>query len=143
MDTVTIIRCLHIIAQMNLKGKEIVKDFSISEIEAIYNGIGPDRFPEWLRIIITDVNNLLQPAAVIHDVRFDIGGTKEDFHAANREFYENCLTIITAAYPWYDPRRYKWKFRAWRYYRYCEDFGWEGYHKSYPSDSSEKSERKP
>ena len=140
MTTVTIIRCLKIIEDLNLKGKEIVKDFEIAEIEAIYNGIGPDRFPEWLRIIVTDVNNLFQPAALIHDLRYHIGGTKADFTAANDEFRENCYTLVNAAYSWYDPRRYKWLFRAWRYAGYCQEFGWEGYHKSYPSD---KSERKP
>ena len=111
------------------EGKEIVKDFTIAEIEAIYNGIGPDRFPEWLRDIITMANGLFQPAALIHDLRFDIGGTKEDFTAANDEFRENCYALVNAAYAWYDPRRYKWLFRAWRYAGYCEEFGWEWYHK--------------
>ena len=130
MDTVTIIRCLHIIEQMNLKGKEIVKDFTISEIEAIYNGIGPDRFPDWLREIITAANGLFEPAAMIHDLRYHVGGTKADFTAANDEFRANCYTLVDAAYAWYDPRRYTWRFRAWRYARYCERFGWEGYHKA-------------
>lgn len=134
MDTVTIIRCLKIIEQQNLKGKEIVKDFTISEIEAIYNGLGPDRFPDWLREIITLASGLFEPAALIHDLRFHLGGTKADFTAANLEFRENCYTLVNAKYSWYDPRRYTWRFRAWRYYNYCEDFGWSGYHKTGESE---------
>ena len=129
MDTATIIRNLHLIEQLNLKGKEIVKDFGIAEIERIYNGLGPDRFPDWLREIITLASGLFEPAALIHDLRFHVGGTREDFTAANDEFRENCYTLIDAAYSWYDPRRYTWRFRAWRYARYCERFGWEGYTK--------------
>ena len=52
------------------------------------------------------------------------------FAAANDEFRENCYTLVNAAYPWYDPRRYKWLFRAWRYAGYCQEFGWEGYRKT-------------
>ena len=127
MDTETIIRNLHLIAKLNLKGKEIVNDFGIAEIERIYNGLGPDRFPDWLREIITLASGLFEPAALIHDLRYHVGGTKADFTAANDEFRENCYTLVDAAYPWYDPRRYTWRFRAWRYARYCERFGWEGY----------------
>lgn len=129
MDTETIIRNLHLIAKLNLKGKEIVNDFGIAEIERIYNGLGPDRFPDWLREIITLASGLFEPAALIHDLRYHVGGTKADFTAANDEFRENCYTLVDAAYPWYDPRRYTWRFRAWRYARYCERFGWEGYTK--------------
>ena len=129
MDTESIIRNLHLIEQLNLKGKEIVKDFGIAEIERIYNGLGPDRFPDWLREIITLASGLLEPAALIHDLRFHVGGTREDFTAANDEFRENCYTLVDAAYSWYDPRRYTWRFRAWRYAGYCQEFGWEGYTK--------------
>ena len=129
MDTENIIRNLHLIANLNLKGGEIAQDFTISEIERIYNGLGPDRFPDWLREIITLANGLLEPAALIHDLRFHVGGTREDFTAANDEFRENCYTLVDAAYAWYDPRRYIWRFRAWRYAGYCQEFGWEGYTK--------------
>ena len=115
--------------QNNLDGREILDRFSAGELAEIYNGIGPDRFPDWLRNIVTEANGLFEPAALIHDVRYHIGGTKSDFTAANDEFRENCYTLVKAAYGWYDPRRYKWLFRAWRYAGYCQEFGWEGYHK--------------
>ena len=110
-------------------GAEILDGFSYLEMARIYNGLGPDRFPDWLRAIVTEANGLFEPAALIHDLRFHVGGTREDFTAANDEFRENCYTLVDAAYSWYDPRRYTWRFRAWRYARYCERFGWEGYTK--------------
>ena len=115
--------------EYELSGREILDRFTIAELAEIYNGIGPDRFPDWLRSIITEANGLFEPAALIHDVRYHIGGTYDDFTEANDEFRENCYTLVNAAYSWYDPRRYKWRFRAWRYAGYCQEFGWEGYNK--------------
>ncbi len=116
--------------QYELAGRIILQSFSEKELEAVYNGIGPDRFPDWLRTIVTEANDLFEPAALIHDVRYYIGGTREDFTKANDEFRKNCYTLVKAAYSWYDPRRYKWLFRAWRYAGYCEEFGWPGYNHS-------------
>ena len=42
------------VKQNNLIGKEILDGFTREELKAIYNGIGPDRFPDWLRAIVTD-----------------------------------------------------------------------------------------
>ena len=129
MNNDRILQCITIASQTNLKGRAILNKFTIEQIRQIYNGLGPDRFPRWLREIVTLANGLFEPAALIHDVRYHIGGTKEDFTAANDEFRENCYTLVNAAYSWYDPRRYTWRFRAWRYAGYCEEFGWEGYTK--------------
>jgi hypothetical protein len=116
--------------QNNLSGVELLDDFSYLELARIYNGIGPDRFPDWLRVIVTEANGLFEPAALIHDVEYYIGGTKENFTAANDRFRSNCYALVKAAYSWYDPRRYKWLFRAWRYAGYCQEFGWSGFHKT-------------
>ena len=110
--------------QNQLAGMEMLDDFSYLKLARIYNGVGPDRFPDWLRTIVTEANGLFEPAALIHDVEYYIGGTKENFTAANDRFRENCYTLVKAAYGWYDPRRYKWLFRAWRYAGYCQEFGW-------------------
>ena len=115
--------------RIELDGREILDRFSEEELLCIYNGIGPDRFPDWLRAIVTEANGLFEPAALIHDVRYYIGGDREDFTCANDEFRENCYKLVEAKYAWSDPRRYKWYFRAWRYAGYCEEFGWEGYTK--------------
>ena len=125
----TIAELITIARQCNLAGLELIEGLTEQDLAEIYNGIGPDRFPDWLRAIVTEANGLFEPAALIHDVRYHIGGDREDFTKANDEFLENCYTLVMAAYGWYDPRRYKWLFRAWRYAGYCQEFGWSGYHK--------------
>lgn len=128
--TIEHIRQLITIArQNNLECLSVVWRFDEEEISKIYNGIGPDRFPDWLRAILTEANGLFEPAALIHDIQYHIGGSKKDFTHANDVFRRNCYALVKSAYSWYDPRRYKWLFRAWRYAGYCEEFGWEGFHK--------------
>lgn len=113
--------------QLKLEGREILHEYELVDLARIYNGIGPDRFPDWLREIVTDANGLFEPAALIHDVEYHIGGTREQFTAANDRFRRNCGRLIADRFAWYDPRRYLWKFRAWRYAGYCEEFGWPGW----------------
>ena len=115
--------------RLKLYGREILDRYSETELLCIYNGLGPDRFPDWLRAIITEASDLFEPAALIHDVRYHEGGSYEDFTLANSEFRENCYTLVADRYSWYNPRRYRWYFRAWRYAEYCQEFGWEGYTK--------------
>lgn len=124
-----IIDLMSVVNRKKLLGREILESFSVTELVYIYNGIGPDRFPDWLRKIVTEANGLFEPASLIHDVRYHIGGDYKDFTEANEEFRENCYTLVKAEYSWYDPRRYKWLFRAWRYAGYCDEFGWKGYNK--------------
>ena len=120
---------IDIAEELELDGREILDRFTETELLGIYNGLGPDRFPDWLREFITSLNSIFEPAALIHDVDFHLGGTKEDFDIANERFRENCYKIVESEYPWYSPLRYHYLFKAWRFYGYCEEFGWEGYHK--------------
>jgi len=116
--------------QNDLDGVCYLDWFPLLELAAIYNGIGPDRFPEKLRDFVTEVNTIFEPAALIHDVEYHIGGGKADFTRANLRFRKNCDILVDNAYAWYDPRRYYWEFKAWRFAGYCEQFGWQGYHKT-------------
>ena len=128
-DALHIIYLAGLCEKEQLEGREILADFELAELARIYNGIGPDRFPDWMRELVTEASSLFEPAALIHDVRYHIGGTIEDFTEANAEFRRNCDRLIAARFAWYDPRRYLWHFRAWRYAGYCQEFGWEGYNK--------------
>jgi hypothetical protein len=109
--------------KLRLEGVEILDNYTITQIGKIYNGIGPDRFPDWLREIVTASAGIFEPAAVIHDVEYDRGGTVEEFTAANDRFRRNCYTLVKSAYAWYDPRRYLWLNKARRWARYCQLFG--------------------
>lgn len=124
-----IITLIAICERLRLDGREILQKYDLEELNSIYNGIGPDRFPEHLRDFITSVNRLLEPPALIHDVDFHEGGTKEDFTAANKRFRKNCYTVVKDKFGWYNPLRYHWLFKAWRFAGYCEEFGWKGYTK--------------
>ena len=115
---------------LDLEGVHILDKYSIAEIGKIYNGIGPDRFPDWLREIVTASADLFEPAALIHDVEYHEGGTREQFTAANDRFRRNCYTLVKDRYGWYDPRRYLWLNKARRWGNYCQLFGWEGWTKT-------------
>lgn len=115
--------------ELRLENVEILDRYSEEEISRIYNGIGPDRFPDWLRKIVTESAELFEAAALIHDVEYDEGGTREQFTAANDRFRRNCYTLVKDRYGWYDPRRYLWMNKARRWSNYCELFGWSGWTK--------------
>ena len=114
---------------LDLANVHILDEYTIAEIGKIYNGIGPDRFPDWLREIVTASADLFEPAALIHDVEYHEGGTREQFTAANDRFKQNCYTLVKDRYGWYDPRRYLWLNKARRWGNYCQLFGWEGWTK--------------
>ena len=125
----TIEELIRKIKTMELEGAEILDSFSLDEIGRIYNGIGPDRFPDWLRELVTESAGIFEPAAVIHDVEYDIGGTWQDFTDANERFRRNCYRLVKAEYPWWSLLRYAWLNKARRWANYCQLFGWEGFHK--------------
>lgn len=115
--------------ELRLENVEILDRYSEEEISRIYNGIGPDRFPDWLRKIVTESAELFEAAALTHDVEYDEGGTREQFTAANDRFRRNCYTLVKDRYGWYDIRRYLWMNKARRWSNYCELFGWSGWTK--------------
>ena len=115
--------------ELKLENVEILDKYSFLDVFKIYNGIGPDRFPDWLRKIVTESAELFEAAALIHDVEYDEGGTREQFTAANDRFRRNCYTLVKDRYGWYDIRRYLWMNKARRWSNYCELFGWSGWTK--------------
>lgn len=119
---------------LNLENVHILDEYTIAEIGKIYNGIGPDRFPAELRELLNTLHPTLLPVALIHDVEYHEGGTKEQFSASNRRFYTNGKTAAFAAYSWYDPRRYLVWNKARQFANLCELFGYVGWTKERSQD---------
>ena len=116
--------------KMALENVGILDRYSMEEVSNIYNGIGPDRFPEWLREMLDELHPSLCVVALIHDLEYYEGGSKEEFTESNERFYRNGKTVAFANYAWYDPRRY-WVWNKARQFRnICNAFGWTGWNKT-------------
>lgn len=112
-----------------LEGAEVLDRFSITEIKGIYNGIGSDVLPDWLRQLITEVAGVFEPAAILHDVEYHIGGNWEKFTEVNSRFERNCKELVKRKFGWYNPKRYIWLNKARRWANYCQLFGWQSFNK--------------
>lgn len=113
-----------------LEHNEILDRYTSCQISEIYNGIGPDRFPETLRKFLSSLHPSLLPVALIHDLEYHEGGSKTAFHESNNRFYRNGKTMAFANYSWYDLRRYLVWNKARQFANLCDLFGWDGWTKS-------------
>lgn len=108
-----------------LEGAEILEKYSDDQLAMIYNGIGPDSFPDWLVDIIDCLNPYLAPPAMIHDVEWiESDGKMSSFSASNRRFLANGHKMAKVTYRWYNPKRYIMMFNASTMAATCEAFGW-------------------
>lgn len=111
-----------------LEGREIIGKYNMQELCSIYNGIGPDAFPQWLRKGISALNPSLAVVAFIHDIEWhESDGSKEGFKASNDRFRTNGCKVADAEYAWYNPRRWLVRHQAAKFARLCQSFGWSGW----------------
>ena len=66
------------------------------DVKKVCNGIGPEWFPPWLRLLINTLCPALILVAQIHDMRYHLGGSCSDRRAADAEFMANALIIAEA-----------------------------------------------
>lgn len=114
--------------RIGLDGCEVFKMLNDETKTKEWNGIGPDSFSKKLRAFLDTLYTEVLPAACIHDFRFVIGGTKEDFHKANLELKWNmdkCLRFyrrnFTMVGYWLA------KLRVIIAFHLCENFGLPGW----------------
>ncbi len=114
--------------RLRLDGLEVYGMLPPERIEEEWNGIGPNRLPEWIRRVLSNLHRCVLPAACIHDLRFAIGGNKDAFHSANKELKKNMRTCLKAS------RKEFSLFGYWKEkreiniaYRLCEKYGFEGW----------------
>ena len=111
-----------------LENREILSKYSDWQLADIYNGIGSDGMPAWLRAAATFLSPDLEPTALIHDVEWhEADGTRESFTASNHRFKHNGYRSARERFGWADPRRYLLMNRARRFGNYCQLFGWDAW----------------
>ena len=133
MSTVNEVRALvEACEKYELDGRIRLSGHTDEELASMYNGIGPDAFPQWLRSLLDALHPSLAPVAFIHDVEWSASdGTKESFSASNARFKRNGYRIAKAMYGWWNPRRYLVMNDARRFGNLCEFFGWEAWRAPY------------
>lgn len=123
-----------------LKNREILKNYKDTELTEIFNGIGSDGFPEWLRVAISKLHPSLMVVALIHDIEWYERELKtrnlirilkdkdyRDFLESNKRFNINATKMAKYNYGFFDPRRYIVEFDGWRFAKYCNTdagFNW-------------------
>lgn len=120
--------------KVGLDGTDVVAKYSYEELAQIYNGIGPEAMPERIRERVTDFLGLFEPAALIHDVRYEESdGTAAGWHEANQEFLSNCMKLIERKYGWKHLfRRGRAKIAAYAMFDFVEsDFGKRAWMKAF------------
>ena len=111
-----------------LEDREILGRYPMNRLAQIYNGIGPDAFPEWLRGFVTALHPSLAVVAFIHDVEwFESDGTDEAFKATNDRFKRNGYKVAEAEFGWYNPRRWIVMNQARRFGNICQALGKSGW----------------
>lgn len=121
------------VMRLGLSGADAVAALPASSLCRIYNGIGPGFLPDAVREKLTDALSLFEPAALVHDVRFEASdGSVGGFEAANEEFRLNCKRLAEDAYPWWNWRRYRAYAVARLLYRaVSSEAGWLVWLRSY------------
>ena len=114
--------------EFQLENREILGKYTMTELASIYNGIGPDAFPEWLRNAISALHPSLAVVAFVHDVEWhESDGSKEKFAESNDRFKRNGYAVAKAEYGWYNPLRYVVMNQARRFGNVCQLFGWSAW----------------
>ena len=118
--------------EYGLEGRGILTKYTDEELSAIFNGIGPDAFPQWLRSALDALHPSLAPVAFIHDVEWhESDGTEASFAESNARFRRNGFKVASAAFGWWRPRRYKVMWDAVKFARICQRFGWSAWRAPY------------
>jgi hypothetical protein len=111
--------------KLNLENAKILRKYNMQQLCSIYNGIGPDAFPVWLRDAISALHPSLAVVALIHDVEWhESDSSKEKFAESNARFKRNGYIVAKSEYGWYNPRRYIVMNQARRFGNLCQAFGW-------------------
>lgn len=114
--------------RLKLENHEIIRKYNMRELCSIYNGIGPDSFPGWLRGFISALHPSLAVAAFIHDIEWhESDRSKEKFKESNARFKRNGFAAVKDRFGWWNPMRYIVMSQARRFGILCQFFGWKAW----------------
>ena len=99
------------------------------ELREQFNGVGPDRWPEEFRLVLSDVLEDVLEAVEIHDVDYYLGGDEKAFHEANRILGRNVRKLARRKYGWWKPRRWFLIEVSKVMTELTDKYGWEGWNK--------------
>lgn len=86
--------------RLNLSRPPVFDELTDREFASIYNGYGPDSWPQSLRSAITHIYDNWEPLAAIHDVDFDRSdGTRRGWLEATARWGINATLALSARYP--------------------------------------------
>lgn len=116
----------------NLKNHKILNKYTNKQLTEIFNGIGSDGFPEWLRISISKLHPSLMAVALIHDVewyerelktknniKIHQDKDKRDFNNSNERFDFNATLMAKYNYAWYSAYRYWVEWDGYKFSKLC------------------------
>ena len=113
---------------MELENRELLAKYTDEQLSDMFNGIGPQGFPGWLRKALDALHPSLKPVAMIHDVEWsESDGRRETFDESNERFRRNGIAVACASFGWWRPRRYKVMWDAVKFARICQRFGWSAF----------------
>lgn len=86
--------------ELKLEGYERLAGYSDYSLYEIYNGAGPERWPDFIRVVITEILDLFEAAFLIHDVEFhESNGERGNWIDTNNRCVKNMRRIINDEYP--------------------------------------------
>ena len=96
--------------RLGLSAPPIYWELEQDRLNRIYNGYGPDKWPECIRAVMTWFYRHFEAAASIHDVRYEFSdGTIAGWLTADTEIVANLKKQRDALYPWSKP----WLYPFW------------------------------
>lgn len=100
MDIYEIAALRQLVYDYKLRGANKLLKYSDVDLQNIYNGVGPDRWPEEVRGKLTQVASLFAPAVCVHDVEFtESDGLEDSFKDTVEHFKSNVKIILKKEYP--------------------------------------------
>lgn len=116
---------------MKLENARILDKYTDAQLALMYNGIGPNSFPDWLIDILNNAAPELAPSCMIHDVEWlESDGTKASFKASNDRLRRNGKITANFMYGFWHIKRYIIRWDARIMSKACQKFGfgiWASY----------------